>query len=329
MKVEMNTSSESLSRSTLYKSCCATSRGLDCTSCDESVSPSSASSTSGDNFLLQLEEATRQLLDDPCVGGTYIANDQSGSPLAIVKPRTEEPGMKKNPKGFTSEPKPGFKPGEGYKREIAAYLLDHGGFAGVPQTIQFDDGSAQRFVAHDKQSWDVVPGRFDPESVRAIALLDLRLLNCDRHGGNILVNNNSLIPIDHTYVLPTSLSELDFEWMFFPQSKTPFSSSELSYIRSLDYEHDAKILSSLGIEPECIELQSAATLTVQAAAEVGMTPKQVGEFFMRPHETSQSGLETAIESCRRSLTDGGDIDLCKYSNIITASLKEWMSTVQE
>ena len=314
MRSEMNTSSGSLpcsektQKSTLYRSCC-TSRGVDCTSCDESPSPSSTSSTAGDNFISQLEEGSCQLLDDPCVGGTYIVTDSTGAPLAITKPRSEEPGMKENPKGFTSEPKPGFTPGEGYKREVAAYLLDYGGFAGVPQTVQFEDGSAQRFAVHDKQSWDVLPGRFDSESVRAVALLDLRLLNCDRHGGNLLVHKETLIPIDHTYILPSSLAELDYEWMFFPQSKTPFTTEELSYIRSLDYEQDSAILSSLGIEPECIEFQSAATITVQAAAELGMTPKQMGQFFMRQQETCPSGLESAVEASRSNLSEGGDIDL--------------------
>ncbi len=30
--------------------------------------------------------------------------------------------------------RPGVRPGEGYLREVASHLVDHGGFAGVPAT---------------------------------------------------------------------------------------------------------------------------------------------------------------------------------------------------
>jgi len=38
--------------------------------------------------------------------------------------------LKKNVKS----PRKGIKPGEGYIREVAAYLMDHGHYAGVPYT---------------------------------------------------------------------------------------------------------------------------------------------------------------------------------------------------
>jgi hypothetical protein len=64
---------------------------------------------------------------------------------AIFKPSDEEPYTPNNPRGNVAnwgiigremfQMRPGVKPGEGFHREVAAYLLDHDGFAGVPATM--------------------------------------------------------------------------------------------------------------------------------------------------------------------------------------------------
>lgn len=65
---------------------------------------------------------------------------------ACFKPSDEEPYTPNNPRGRelvanwglvgkeSFAMRPGVKPGEGYVREVAAYVLDHGGFSGVPAT---------------------------------------------------------------------------------------------------------------------------------------------------------------------------------------------------
>ena len=68
-------------------------------------------------------------------------------------------------------------------------------------------------------------GTFSVEEVHKIAILDIRLANCDRNGGNILVKRCTgqqtcrwqLIPIDHGYCLPSTLADVSFEWMYWPQ----------------------------------------------------------------------------------------------------------------
>ena len=63
-----------------------------------------------------------------------------------------------------------------------------------------------------------------------IALLDLRLMNLDRNGENILVRQIddgaggkriSLVPIDHGSCLPSDLGVAAFDWVWFywPQLK--------------------------------------------------------------------------------------------------------------
>ena len=90
---------------------------------------------------------------------------------------------------------------------MAAFLLDHGGFAGVPKTalvkVQHDilyrainsersdsDGklaSLQAFVSHVGDVGDQGASRFPTNAVHRIGILDIRLFNTDRHSGNILL----------------------------------------------------------------------------------------------------------------------------------------------
>ena len=75
------------------------------------------------------------------LGGTYFFLDEAGQPAAIIKPCDEEALAPNNPKGFVGRRlgDPGLKPtvrvGEAALREVAAYLLDHGGAARVPPTV--------------------------------------------------------------------------------------------------------------------------------------------------------------------------------------------------
>lgn len=109
-------------------------------------------------------------------GGSYFLQDTLGQPVAVFKPEDEEPLAVNNPKGRTpgssigdgsssgsgSEGlRRGTKPGEGAYREVAAYILDHGHFSGVPPTALVSAyvntaeggtvkvGSLQQFIQSD------------------------------------------------------------------------------------------------------------------------------------------------------------------------------------
>mmetsp|Transcript_15386 Transcript_15386/g.46445 ORF Transcript_15386/g.46445 Transcript_15386/m.46445 type:complete len:1132 (+) Transcript_15386:545-3940(+) len=75
------------------------------------------------------------------LGGTYFFRSEAGAMVAIIKPCDEEPLAPNNPKGFVGRElgQPGLKPtvrvGEAALREVAAFLLDHDGFAKVPPTV--------------------------------------------------------------------------------------------------------------------------------------------------------------------------------------------------
>jgi Phosphatidylinositol 3- and 4-kinase len=94
--------------------------------------------------------------------------------------------------------------------------------------------------------------------VAKIAVLDIRLANTDRNGSNILVSSGSdgtvrLTPIDHGYCLPSSLQDITFEWLYWPQASVPFSEEALAYIQALDADNDLALLEAHGIHirPEC------------------------------------------------------------------------------
>jgi len=74
-------------------------------------------------------------------GGTYfLSGGRKGDWVAAFKPRDEEAMAPANPKRCSDRiGSPGLRPGvlsgEAYQREVAAYLLDHDGFASVPETV--------------------------------------------------------------------------------------------------------------------------------------------------------------------------------------------------
>lgn len=73
-------------------------------------------------------------------GGAYCFCNSDGKKVVIVKPTDEEPFAPNNPNGYVGRAlgQPGLKKairvGEAGIREVAAHLLDHQSFAGVPYT---------------------------------------------------------------------------------------------------------------------------------------------------------------------------------------------------
>jgi len=73
-------------------------------------------------------------------GGTYFLHNTRKGKLSVFKPADEEPYADNNPRGYIRQPgqdmflREGVLPGEACIREVAAFMLDHGGFSGVPMT---------------------------------------------------------------------------------------------------------------------------------------------------------------------------------------------------
>ena len=113
-------------------------------------------------------------------------------------------------------------------------------------------GSLQAFAAHKCDANDFSPSVFSADNVHRIGIVDVRLLNTDRHAGNLLVAESTpycspvgstsgntdghggggggalrapyvLVPIDHGFALPEALEGPYFEWMYWAQTSVPFS----------------------------------------------------------------------------------------------------------
>lgn len=155
-----------------------------------------------------------QLINDG-LGGAYYLRDDADRNVGVFKPVDEEPYAPANPKGYAGDleamgtlslAKPGVSVGRAAQRECAAYLLDHGSWAGVPHTaflwvlhtatgddsasqlkVELKSGSFQRYVPHLCTAEDQGPSRFERRSAQRIAAFDVRVCNSDRHSGNLLV----------------------------------------------------------------------------------------------------------------------------------------------
>jgi Phosphatidylinositol 3- and 4-kinase len=156
--------------------------------------------------------------------GSYFLRDTEKRRLAIFKPFDEEPFAPNNPNDFTGKMgsvsfRKGVLSGELAYREVFAYSLDQShptkpGHHFVPETglVNFKHpfftkaknlpvrkpgepkkrmtkkfGSIQLMIPCNGSAEDYSYTKYPDEEVRKIGILDIRILNCDRNDGNILV----------------------------------------------------------------------------------------------------------------------------------------------
>jgi hypothetical protein len=245
------------------------------------------------------------------VNGTYFLKDVNGDFIGVFKPEDEEINSSNNPKS-SEEKKESFgalKAGEAAKREVAAYLLDREGFFGVPRTSMVDikhssfssmkTGSLQEFVPNDGSCWDIGPSVFPVREVHKIGILDIYMLNFDRHGGNILFREEedrsySLIPIDNGFSLPDTvyIPSLWFEWLNWPQAKKHFDEETKAFIERLDPEADAAMLKQeLGIREECLRVLKISAKLLKMCAANNLTLYDIGKIICRGDPETPSDLE--------------------------------------
>ncbi|XP_062106419.1 phosphatidylinositol 4-kinase gamma 5-like [Humulus lupulus] len=278
------------------------------------------------------------------LGGAYYFKNLYGENIAIVKPTDEEPYAPNNPKGFVGKAlgQPGLKRsvrvGETGFREVAAYLLDYDNFANVPSTalvkvthsiFNVNDGvkgnvhrfgkqvskiaSLQQFISHDYDASDHGTSSFPVAAVHRIGILDIRILNTDRHAGNLLVRKLDgvgsfgqvdLVPIDHGFSLPECLEDPYFEWIHWPQASIPFSEDELEYIDKLDPFCDSEMLRMElpMIREACLRVLVLCTIFLKEAAVFGLCLAEIGEMMSREFrglEEEPSQLELICMEARK------------------------------
>lgn len=283
-------------------------------------------------------------------GGVYFMQDATGTRyVGVFKPVDEEPMAVNNPRGLPVSLngeglKRGTRVGEGAYREVAAYILDHPiggrrnltsdepGFAGVPPTMMIrcshyafhnakamgasvqetKIGSLQMFVNCESSCEDMGPATFPVHEVHKIAVLDIRLANADRHGGNILICNEAeqssikLVPIDHGYCLPEAFEDCTFEWLYWPQAKQPYDPETLQYISLLDADMDIQLLKSHGwsLSPACSRVLQISTMLLKKGAAAGLTPYEIGCMMCREFLNKPSVIENIVEESMEAILPG-------------------------
>jgi len=220
-------------------------------------------------------------------GGAYELIDGDFKPVAIFKPIA----------GQNTE----------VLNECATYLLDSLQvgtplFANVPPTAIIDCvsqampriASFQKYVSHQCLSWDLGPSQFPVNEVHKIGLLDLRIFNQDRNGGNILVkkdaSHTTLVPIDHSQSFPSTFGDDPFfEWLYWPQCKVPFGPELVAAIQTIDVAKEVRLLSAeLGMTNASLTVLKVMTLFVKRAVAAGLTLFEMGCFVSRTGDPEAS-----------------------------------------
>lgn len=277
---------------------------------------------------VELVSATQKGMDlglkpvsvEDCSGGVYIFKDGNNHLASVFKPAEEEPHASSNPKGYQSSPeqlKAGVGAGEGSVREVAAYVLDANmvGFSGIPVTIMAEFvhpnfahlahgdgalGSLQLYKENMGTSDDFGWSLFPVDEVHKIGILDVRIANLDRHGGNILVSKSAkgaleLTPIDHAYSFPAwdNLQDVAFEWLNWPQSRQPFSPAMKDFIHKINASYDAFTLKKLALPASSIATLLITTMFLKASAE-HLSLHQIGGAMVR--QEGPSALEVLLQA---------------------------------
>eukprot|EP00927_Polykrikos_kofoidii_P053952 TRINITY_DN48464_c0_g1_i1.p1 TRINITY_DN48464_c0_g1~~TRINITY_DN48464_c0_g1_i1.p1 ORF type:complete len:1206 (+),score=208.96 TRINITY_DN48464_c0_g1_i1:125-3742(+) len=273
-------------------------------------------------------------LTEDGTGATYMLKDPSNRHvLAVVKPKDEEAFAPQNPRGYVGQENSiGLRNGvystQQAAREVAAFIVDHGRFAGVPDTALVHCRHPKFVKANNKVVWKIAAfqtfvdvndtaGNFAPQvfavpCVHRIGILDIRIVNLDRNDGNLLIRRSrsshhqryELVPIDHGLSMPDRLEVYtdDIAWMSWPQAHQPFGEKELEYISSLNGPRDAQILArSLGIRRECLRLMEVTTKLLKIGAKHGLTLYDIGTIMYREDRGSdipvqKSALEQIINN---------------------------------
>ncbi|KAG1709068.1 hypothetical protein DVH05_022699 [Phytophthora capsici] len=294
---------------------------------------------------------------EDCTGGVYYLRTNNRRLTGVFKPADEEAYALNNPKQYRKHPsgalgiREGISAGDAAVREVIAYLLDHQHFARVPVTmlasIYHPDfhfqasetphrktGALQAYVAHRDTADDVGSGLFNVAEVHAVAILDIRLANQDRHGGNLLVvgptqtvsqtsnvvvtkfvagKKVSLVPIDHGACLPriSALSETSFMWLLWSQSKQPFSRAAREYIAALDADLDLKLLEDN--LPANYQLEREAILTLHACTALL-------KFCVL--DRHMNAYDIGMLMCRQGTADQQELGLSVLEKVVASSLRD-------
>jgi hypothetical protein len=158
-------------------------------------------------------------------------------------------------------------------------------------------------------------------TVQKAALLDIRILKCDRNSENLLVTGwekglskellrerLKLIPIDHGYALPQELQiyGVDWSWMSAFQVRAPVHPEIKAYLKTLNFDTIASKLHK-HLPAECLYLLRIVHNLVVDGVAAGLTLFEIANLIVRddfdPDRPSklEEALHNATENAFRAI----------------------------
>ncbi|GBG33370.1 Phosphatidylinositol 4-kinase gamma 4 [Hondaea fermentalgiana] len=281
-------------------------------SCASSTPFKSAIIGGMDDLLCQVDVASAERADNG-TSEVYFLADDAGQRKVVFKPavdaETERAAI----------------------NEQAAYLLDRG-LAGVPKTAlgsvklgaenEETFGSAQAFVPGEDAT-DYGANVFAKDDVHRIGVLDARILNRDRHAGNLMMTQDKrLVPIDHALSFPDvnggELADVSSEVFFYPQAKEPFSEELLAEIAAINVDEDLDLLQDAGVAEESQLGVWMSTVLLQKAAAKGKTLFEIGSMLVRPGDRTQPSVLETLSA--EAMAQGTEQFFEAFNNLVDAAL---------
>ncbi|MBS0624234.1 MAG: hypothetical protein JSS62_06410 [Verrucomicrobia bacterium] len=221
----------------------------------------------------------------------YLLKDEKQVPLAVFKP-FKQSGC------------------QDVIRECLAYRLDHQNFANVPGTIMTQlqhpllggrrIGSCQQVIYPSQPFYGFQNSIvLKPEQIRRLAILDLRLLNADRHGYNVMIKDAEVFPIDHACILPERDVNLSFFWQTHPHASTKISAEEFQYLQNIDLSQDIEIMTEeFGLERSIVKKYVCAHLFLQEGLAQEYNLVEIAECLKRREQESVSRFSVLLSKIK-------------------------------
>lgn len=281
-------------------------------------------------------EAIEVDIDSSHKSGVYVLQspESRGKFKSIFKPLDEEVFERR-----------GIEVGMGAIREEAVYIIDRlaGGQAHVPVTARASveeggtrkKGSLQEFVEDSRgpvENFGIPKNLQEATQVvglneaQAVACLDLRVFNTDRHSGNLLLVGKKpyrIACIDHGCVLPAwwALDMASFDaWIDWPHVRAPPTSATVALVREV-----VDTLPSVVSELSKLELPAQAVWTLRictALLEHGvlthsLSLRALALLMTRSDLAEPSWLERRIaEACVAAGVAGNFVPEGKYGDLV-------------
>lgn len=160
------------------------------------------------------------------------------------------------------------------------------------------------------------------KEVQKISVLDIRMANADRHGGNILRKMEDgkmkLTPIDHGYCLPEIFEDCTFAWLEWKQAKKTYTQETVTYIKSLDADYDIELLKKLGwtIPNKSARTLKISTKLLRKGVDRGLTPYEIGKIMCREDYDKESVIEIIMREAEDAMSSDPDMNETEFLNSV-------------